>query len=147
VSDPTAHPAYGVTIWLLAHGGELLAVGLVAAVLGVLAGSAYLWFLNGAKVIAAGWVWREFLRGVRSGSRPPSGGRGGQSAAYVAFMQSAAWKTQRRRVLQRDGRRCRDCGGRAVDVHHEFYAEPIAATPEWALTSVCEPCHDRRHGR
>jgi hypothetical protein len=75
VSD---HPAYRVTAWLIDHGGELLAVGLVAAVLGVLAGSAYLWLLNGAKAIAAGWIWRRFLEGLRACAPPPAvrGARG-----------------------------------------------------------------------
>jgi 5-methylcytosine-specific restriction endonuclease McrA len=125
----------------------VLYLALAICVVGVVLGAAYLWFLTGARIIAAGWIWREFLRGLRSGSRSPSGGRGGHSPDYTAFMQSATWKAQRRRVLQRDGRRCRDCGGRAVDVHHEFYAAPIAATPDWALTAVCEPCHAQRHGR
>jgi hypothetical protein len=110
---------------------------------------AYLWFLQGARIIAAAWVWRrawEWWR-ARSGPFAPSGGAGGHSRDYDAFMASPAWKRQRARALRRDRGRCRDCGGRAVDVHHEFYSAPIAATPDWALTSVCEPCHNRRHGR
>lgn len=132
-------------LWLFDHGAELLPVALGICVLGVVLGSAYLWFLQGARIIAAGWVWKQFLRGLRS--RSPSGGRGGLSPDYQAFMQSAAWKSQRRRVLRRDGRACRDCGGRAVDVHHDQYWTPIEATPDWALTSLCEGCHGRRHGR
>jgi hypothetical protein len=112
-----------------------------------LASVAYLWFLQGARIIAAAWVWRRFFRWLRTRSDSPSGGRGGQSAEYIRFMQSPTWKHQRARVLRRDRRRCRDCGGRASDVHHEFYSDPIESTPDYALTSLCAPCHGRQHGR
>jgi hypothetical protein len=144
-------------LWAFEHG---VALGLIAFALAVpvaLFGVVYLWLLQGARVIAAVWVWRRFLHWWRTGRTdsggaapspiPPSGGAGGHSAEYVAFMGSSTWERQRGRVLRRDRGRCADCGGRAREVHHTFYASPVAATPDWALLSLCPGCHRRAHGR
>lgn len=154
MSEPAQHPAYRVTVWLLAHGAELLPVALAVCVLGVLAGAAYLWFLTGARIIAAGWIWREFLRGLRARSRARSrspsggaGGRGGHSVEYQAVMQSAGWRRRRQDAIRRAGRRCQECGaGGPLDVHHLTYAHLGDERPG-ELVAVCEGCHGRLHGR
>lgn len=142
VSDPTQHPAYGATLWVFAHSGAVLGLALVVCVLGVLAGAGYLWFLTGAKTIAAGWIWRRFLEGLRHrGAR----GAGGHSLAYQAVMQSAGWRHRRSQAIRRAGRRCQECGTAGpLDVHHLSYAHLGDERP-WELVAVCESCHDRLH--
>jgi 5-methylcytosine-specific restriction endonuclease McrA len=83
-------------------------------------------------------AWRSFTRWLRWGTRRTS-------SDYARFMASPAWASQRARVLRRDGSRCRACGGRGREVHHNWYAVPLAATPDAALTTLCEPCHRRVH--
>ncbi len=139
------HWGYRLTGWLLAHGAQLLVPGLVVCALLVVAAVAYLWFMTGARVIAAGWVWSRFLDGL-----PHRGGRGSrreQSPEYAAYMASPAWRRRRARVLRRAGRQCQACGTRpAVDVHHLTYAHLGAERP-WELLAVCPACHRRLHGR
>lgn len=36
---------------------------------------------------------------------------------------------------------CQDCGGSAVDLHHEDYERPLDVVP------LCEGCHFKRHGK
>jgi 5-methylcytosine-specific restriction endonuclease McrA len=68
------------------------------------------------------------------------------SRDYERFMRSPAWAEQRRRVLRRDGYRCRDCfTAKATEAHHSYYLAPLEATPDEAIASLCEPCHLRRH--
>lgn len=92
-----------------------------------------------------GWLarwWRDVTRWLRWGTRRTTG-------EYTRFMQSPAWRAQRRRVLRRDAYRCRACGGRGQEVHHHWYAGPaaggIVATPDDALTTLCPACHLRIH--
>ena len=40
---------------------------------------------------------------------------------YRRYLQSDAWKTKRKAVLQAAGFRCRRCGAPATEVHHETY--------------------------
>jgi hypothetical protein len=49
------------------------------------------------------------------------------------------------RILRRDRRRCRDCGGRATDVHHLWYGRPLGSEPDGALVALCAWCHRQRH--
>jgi 5-methylcytosine-specific restriction protein A len=89
----------------------------------------------------SGWsrFWRAVARGWRWGFRR-------QTSEYARFMLSREWAVQRARALRRDGWRCRDCAtARAQEVHHQWYGVPLAATPDEALVSLCEPCHRRRH--
>jgi hypothetical protein len=64
------HWGYRLTGWLLAHGGQLLVPGLVVCVLLLAAAVASLWFMTGARVIAAGWVSSRFLEGLRHRGAP-----------------------------------------------------------------------------
>jgi 5-methylcytosine-specific restriction endonuclease McrA len=89
--------------------------------------------------LLARW-WRSVVRGLRW-----RGARGKTSGEYGAFMRSPAWSAQRARVLRRDGYRCRWCGARGREAHHHYYSVPIAATPDEAITTLCETCHLRAH--
>jgi hypothetical protein len=145
-----------VAVWALGPHSLLSAVALplllTTAALLLLA----LWVVQGARLVAlvalAGgalqWL-RDRARGGGRGVFPtPSGGRGGHSARYRTVMGSPGWRRRRARVLRAAGRRCQTpgCTARAVDVHHVTYARLGHERPG-DLLAVCEPCHDRLHGR
>ena len=115
-----------------------------------------LWVVQGARLavlvaIAGGallWLRDRALGGVPSVPPTPSGGRGGRSARYQAVMRSVGWRRRRARALRAAGRRCQTpgCTARAVDVHHVTY-DRLGYERPGDLLAVCEPCHDRLHGR
>lgn len=83
--------------------------------------------------------WRGVVRRLHWGSRKTS-------SDYARFMQSRAWRSQRARVLRRDGYRCRDCfTARAREAHHEIYFRPLEKTPDAHIVSLCPDCHLQRH--
>lgn len=64
---------------------------------------------------------------------------------YNTYLQSAAWRELRARVLLRAQNRCEGCGVRvAVQVHHLTYAH-VCAELLWELRAVCMECHERLH--
>jgi hypothetical protein len=139
-------------LWLFHHGVLIGVLAFALAIPVALLGVVYLWTLNGARFVAAVWVWRQAWRWWRgrAGSLAPSGGAGGYgySADYVTFMQSPEWRQQRGRVLRRDGHRCQQCGGRrGLEAHHLWYASPVRDTPDWGIKTLCAGCHGRAHGR
>ena len=65
------------------------------------------------------------------------------------FYASPQWRTLRRIILKRDKYCCRDCQGRASEVHHTVVLTPqnindkhIALNPK-LLVSLCHDCHTR----
>lgn len=141
------HPAYRVTRWLLGHGEQLLLPGLAACVLLLVAIVAYLWFLQGARLIAAGWVWSRFLEGFHH--RGARGGDGGHSPEYDAYLSSGAWRRRRGQVLRRQGGRCGvpGCTAPAVDVHHAEGYSRLGRERLDELLGLCERHHRQLHGR
>ena len=65
---------------------------------------------------------------------------------YRQYLQSDAWKTKRKSVLQAAGFRCRRCGARATEVHHETYKR-IYNERMSDLTALCSNCHEAAHTR
>jgi 5-methylcytosine-specific restriction enzyme A len=67
-----------------------------------------------------------------------------------AFYKSSQWRAVRRIVLNRDHFTCRDCDGRASEVHHiveltpENINDPTIALNLDNLESLCWSCHDKR---
>lgn len=71
-----------------------------------------------------------------------------------AFRRTYAWKHKSETIRARDRWECQDCKARgryapATAVHH---IKPLSVSPELALTdsnliSLCNECHERRHGR
>ena len=65
----------------------------------------------------------------------------------MGWRTKRAWVTLRRRVKDRDGWRCRECGGVGrLDAHH---ITPVsrggaALDPDNVIT-LCQPCHHHRH--
>lgn len=70
--------------------------------------------------------------------------------AYSAYLKSQEWRILRKQVLKRDNYKCVDCGIRdgKLSVHHLHYdgIETMRFTTD-QLVSVCNRCHDIRHGR
>ena len=65
---------------------------------------------------------------------------------YRRYLQSDAWKTKRKAVLQAAGFRCRRCGAPATEVHHETYKR-IYNERLSDLTALCSKCHEAAHTR
>lgn len=63
---------------------------------------------------------------------------------YRRYLQSDAWKTKRKAVLQAAGFRCRRCGAPATEVHHETYKR-IYNERMSDLTALCSNCHKAAH--
>ena len=65
----------------------------------------------------------------------------------LAAIPSRTWLRVRRRILDRDGYRCRECGkpGR-LEVHHRVpLARGGAALDPDNLLTLCACCHKRQH--
>lgn len=63
--------------------------------------------------------------------------------SYDAYLASRLWQKIRRRVLRRDGKKCRRCSGRANSVHHLSYAIAVLrGDADHLLASLCDGCHD-----
>ena len=66
------------------------------------------------------------------------------------FYRSKAWRQARALALHRDMYSCRDCGGRATEVHHvrelnpENIDDPAIALGLDNLMSLCRACHSAR---
>ena len=62
---------------------------------------------------------------------------------YSKYLKSRRWQKIRRRVLGRDGGKCRSCGGRATEVHHGNY-DPATMQGDRIdrLYSLCRDCHE-----
>ena len=66
------------------------------------------------------------------------------------FYRSKQWRQARGLALHRDMFTCRDCGGRATEVHHvielspDNIDNPTIALGLDNLMSLCGPCHSAR---
>ena len=127
--------------------GSLTLILIVPLLLGMVA---YLWLLQGAKIIAAVWVWRRFWAWLRGrGGHQDGDGRSQRRREYEEYISSAEWRRRRQEILRRDRHRCQapGCRARARDVHHRWYSDPIGREPDSALESLCRECHRIVHGR
>jgi 5-methylcytosine-specific restriction endonuclease McrA len=54
----------------------------------------------------------------------------------------------RRRVLERDGWRCQDCGSsKNLHIHHLVKRSKLGDDVEGNLVTLCASCHSKQHGR
>lgn len=68
-----------------------------------------------------------------------------RKAAYLEMLRDPRWQKLRLQVFERDGWKCRECfsASKTLHVHHLFYADgPPWMTPEFALITLCEDCHE-----
>lgn len=65
-------------------------------------------------------------------------------ANYHKYLKSDAWQAKRQAILKRAGYKCRQCGARATEVHHETYRR-IYNERLSDLTALCRRCHQARH--
>ena len=63
---------------------------------------------------------------------------------YHEYLRSESWKAKRRKILRMANYKCRQCGERATQVHHETYAR-IYNEKDTDLTALCEACHSKIH--
>ena len=64
------------------------------------------------------------------------------------LMGTQRWKRLRLQILERDGRRCTECGGaRELQAHHVIPREtrPDLVFDESNIRTVCRPCHEAKH--
>lgn len=63
------------------------------------------------------------------------------SDAYVAYLDSPAWRATRAAAIRRAGRRCSTCGATGpLEVHHRHYR--TLGAEAWAdLVVLCPACH------
>jgi hypothetical protein len=145
-----------VALWLFDHGVVVGWVSVALALLVAVPLSLLLTlsrgYLFGAKLIAAGWVWRQAWLWWRQAwlwwrHRGGAGGAGGHSALYEATMRSAGWRRTRARTIRRQGRRCAWCRTRGpLEVHHLHYQTLGRERPE-DVVALCKSCHLRAHAR
>jgi hypothetical protein len=148
VSPPPGsdHWAYQAASWWFANGHAFLPTAAALCFISALLIAAYLWFLQGARIIAAAWVWRRAWRRWRA-PRPGGAGDRAHTARYRAVMASGGWRRRRAAAIRRAGRRCQRCGVRGpLDVHHLTYRRLGRERPG-DLLALCESCHGALHGR
>ena len=63
---------------------------------------------------------------------------------YQEYLKSDDWKAKRNKVMKMAGYKCRRCGERATQVHHETY-ERIYNEKLTDLTALCSECHSKIH--
>lgn len=64
---------------------------------------------------------------------------------YQDRLNSEEWKILRNAKLESENYICRDCGGKATEVHHKRYVN-IGTPWEWyELVCLCRDCHHKRH--
>ena len=64
--------------------------------------------------------------------------------SYKRYLASDEWKAKRNTILKMAGYRCRICGKRATQVHHETYRR-VFNEKLTDLTALCNLCHQRKH--
>lgn len=68
-------------------------------------------------------------------------------AEYQEYLKSDQWLALRRRVIERDGRKCTRCPSRErLQAHHLFYRDRWEDAELSDLVTLCRDCHEREHG-
>jgi 5-methylcytosine-specific restriction endonuclease McrA len=77
-----------------------------------------------------------------------------QKSTYYEGLEDPQWKSFRKDILERDGHKCRICGGeKELQVHHRQYHRYICSG-EWLkpweyhpvfLVTLCGTCHRQGH--
>jgi hypothetical protein len=70
---------------------------------------------------------------------------------YWEKLRDPRWQKKRLEIMERDDWACRDCSGRnaTLHVHHNYYTygKQPWEYPDSALVTLCDGCHEKRHGR
>jgi len=61
------------------------------------------------------------------------------------YLKSSHWRETSRRIRERDGYTCQDCGGAGSHVHHLTYSR-LWHERDGDLVTLCPECHGKRHG-
>ena len=65
---------------------------------------------------------------------------------YNRYLMSPEWREKRAKVLRKAKYRCKDCGGRAQQVHHKTYKR-LGNERLSDLVALCDTCHKKRHDK
>jgi 5-methylcytosine-specific restriction endonuclease McrA len=122
---------YGVFVRLLIWG-----LAVVAVVTGVTAVGRYI----------AAWEKEARKQKRLSELEPYEEWKRKQQQKRDAYYKTPEWRAKRRRILERDGNKCRWCGQPAREVHHTIYREDHKE-PDRTLISLCLRCHEGATGR
>ena len=65
-------------------------------------------------------------------------------AGYGEKLKDPRWQQKRLRVFERDGWACTLCGDKdtTLHVHHLYYEGAPWDVPDYALRTLCAPCHE-----
>lgn len=70
-----------------------------------------------------------------------------QEMPYEEYLKTSEWNEMRKRILERDGYRCRVCNtDEALHVHHRTYARRGHEDTN-DLTTLCQVCHEDFHAK
>lgn len=64
---------------------------------------------------------------------------------YAERLKSDYWKKLRKKRLNMDKGKCKDCGAKATQVHHKRYVNLGTPWEIYELVSLCKNCHEKRH--
>ena len=68
---------------------------------------------------------------------------------YKDQLKNPAWNAKRKRIMKRDGFKCRFCGDTKTELnaHHKYYSYDLKAWeyPDDALITLCKTCHETIH--
>ena len=77
-----------------------------------------------------------------------------KDVTYIEMLLTERWRRKREEILERDNRKCRNCGcGQNLEVHHRQYhidlksgmkREPWDYDSKY-LISMCGECHEAGH--
>lgn len=71
--------------------------------------------------------------------------RRADAPSYLAYLQTAGWRTTRNAALRRARYRCGRCGtGRQLEVHHLSY-ERLGNERDADIAVLCRACHTQHH--
>jgi 5-methylcytosine-specific restriction endonuclease McrA len=69
--------------------------------------------------------------------------------SYAKYRKTKHWRELRKRVLERDGYACTECGatkpGATLQAHHLTYERFPGKELDSDLVTLCYPCHNARH--
>lgn len=77
-----------------------------------------------------------------------------KNITYLEMLLTERWRQKREQILERDSRKCRNCGnGQNLHVHHRQYhidAQTGLQREPWDyenkyLVTLCEKCHETGH--
>lgn len=64
---------------------------------------------------------------------------------YQDRLNSKSWKEFRSLVFEKKGNKCKDCGAKATQIHHNSYNHLNTPWEIYEVDVLCDKCHSGRH--